>query len=207
LLVAFIVYPLVVFYSALIVIRLCPSGVQSAARSFVLSSLGIDEEVQGTLRSLVRSVNENNEYIDFTRTLIFQTPSRSEYYEDIRYGQTVKVKSVAYYPGKASRDAICLVTQDLPSTRVGTLFINVAGTDINEPREIPSRPGERQEITPSLGQDFWKRVKQRLGRSTNDITLRFNFVPNSEIIASPFGKCNDINVVLSMTVFKPQLQR
>lgn len=206
LLTIFVVYPIVALLAVLLLIRISPGFVQSGARSFVLASLGVDDEVQGTLQEMVRSVDDNNDYIDFTRALTFVTPNRSEYNEDVRVPQRVTFKSLVYYLKKVTHDPACLVTHEVPSPTAGTLSISVTGTDISETRFILSRAGERQIISQELGEAFWKRVRTHLGADVHDVTLRFNFEPNSEITSSTFGKCNDINMIISMTVFKPPLK-
>jgi hypothetical protein len=193
-------YPLISLAASLLIIRKSPEQVQKAVRSFILSSIGVDEQIGVVDRQMVDSLNQSNLVIDAAIPLRFSTEGSEDSYQ--------KVEAYLRPSHLVRTDEECAVQQPLPQGNLGTLTVRSLESRYQFTADIEARLNQLFAIG-TIGEKEWKSFQDQstTGEPQDQHPLKITFAVKPEIAGTPYLKCNKIDVVVYMNIFKRPMIR
>jgi hypothetical protein len=196
-----IVYPLICLFAALLIIGKSPSSVKNGARSFILSSIGVDDE-------MMERVNRSNMVIDALIPLQFSFGENDQTVQRVAADQKISFDA---FMRKQHIDggADCAVEQPIPDEPIGKLTVRSLASKADPyTADIDPKFGDLFAIG-TLGPAQWDEIQKlsKSGKPEDQHPLKIKVTENPAIASSPFMKCNKITVDLYMTIFKPTMVR
>lgn len=191
-------YPILAFLIVLVILQWSPESIQSAARNFILSSLGVDEEVRS-------GISNNNLFIDFVRTISFSASANGTRVEnvDLRSGQDIRIRKYVTTSPLLNDSPDCSERPNLP-VQLGTVAVGVKETSYVKTWPLRVGDGELAQINSAFWEDFRKDYPGFV-EATNEVTLEWWFSPSAELQSQKPGVCFDTQVNLALTVYKPNI--
>lgn len=203
-----VVYPLISLAAAMLIIRKSPAQVQNSIKSFILSSIGVDEQIGVVDEQLVKNVNESNQVIDAAIPLRFSTEGSEDSYQKVAAGQKIVFEAYLRPTHLIKTDEECAVQQPVPQSALGTLTVRSLESSYQFTTEIEPRLNQLFPIG-TIGDKAWKEFQDqsRTGEPQSQHPLKITFAVKPEIAGSAYLKCNKIDVVVYMNIFKRPMVR
>jgi hypothetical protein len=203
-----VVYPLFSLAAAMFIIRKSPEQVQKGIRSFILSSIGVDEQIGVVDEQMVQNLNLSNRVIDAAIPLRFSTEGSEDSYQKVAARQKIIFEAYLRPSALIKADEDCAVPQNLPQSTLGTLTV----------RSLESRYQFTAPIEPRLNQLFaigtiddkeWKKFEDEstTGEPPSQHPLKITFTVAPELAGTSYLKCNKVDVVVYMNIFKRTMVR
>jgi|SRR6185369_9056629 hypothetical protein len=196
-----VVYPLVSMAMALLIISKSPGSVKKGARDFILSSIGVEDE-------MMAGVNRSNKVIDASIPRQFTLGSNEDAVQRVTAYQQIVFEA---FLRKQHIDGgpECAVEQSAPDESIGKIVVRSLNSDA-DPYTKSIDPTFGQLFTVgTFGDDQWKRFQEstKSGRPEDQHLLKIKLTENPELAGNAFLKCNKVTVDLYMNIFKPPLVR
>ena len=196
-----VVYPLVSLSMALLIISKSPGSVKKGARDFILSSIGVEDE-------MMEGVNKSNLVIDASIPRQFTLGSNEDAVQRVAAYQQISFEA---FLRKQHIDGgpECAVEQNMPDESIGKIVVRSLNSDA-DPYTKSIEPTFGQLITVgTLGKDQWDRFQKetKSGQKDPQHLLKIKLAENPDLAGNAFLKCNKVTVDIYMNIFKPPLVR
>ena len=196
-----VVYPLVSLAMALLIISKSPGSVKKGARTFILSSIGVEDE-------MMAGVNRSNKVIDASIPRQFVLGANEDAVQRVTSNQQIVFEA---FLRKQHIDGgpECAVEQSMPDESIGKIIVRSLNSDA-DPYTKSIDPTFGQLFTVgTLGDQQWKKFQEasKSGRPEDQHLLKIKLTENPELASNAFLKCNKVTVDIYMNIFKPPLVR
>ena len=196
-----VVYPLVSLSMALLIISKSPASVKQGARNFIISSIGIEDE-------MMAGVNRSNRVIDASIPRQFVLGSNEDAVQRVTAGQQILFEAFLrkqHIEGGPE----CAVEQSMPDEPIGKIIVRSLNSDADPyTKSIDPTFGQLFPVG-TLGDAQWKKFQDasKSGEPQTQHLLKIKLTENPELAANAFFKCNKVTVDIYMNIFKPPLVR
>jgi hypothetical protein len=196
-----VVYPLVSMAMALLIISKSPGSVKKGARDFILSSIGVEDE-------MMAGVNKSNLVIDATIPRQFTLGSNEDAVQRVAAYQQIVFEA---FLRKQHIDGgpECVVDQAAPDEPIGKIIVRSLNSDADPyTKSFETTFGQLIPVG-TLGKEQWDRFQAATKSGQKDAShlLKIKLAENPELAGNAFLKCNKVTVDLYMNIFKPPLVR
>lgn len=197
-----VIYPIVSLAMALLIISLLPSTAKDSARSFILNSIGVDDD-------MMRQFNRSNEVIDALIPMHFEVGGDEQATERVAYGQKIRFESLVRSVNNGLPACIGKTTppDDEP---FGQLSVKSLASSAR-PYTVGDIDFKNDELLDVgiLGDEQWAEFQKasRSGDVEKDHPLRIKVTESSSPAVRDFFNCNKVSVDIYMTIFKPAMVR
>jgi len=196
-----VIYPLVSLSMALLIISKSPNSVRTGARNFIVSSIGVEDE-------MMQGVNKSNRVIDATIAKQFTLGSSEDAIQRVSAGQKIQFEA---FLRKTHLDGgpECAVEQSVPDDPIGKVIVRSLNSDADPyTKSIEFTFGQLISVG-TLGDEQWKKFQEasKSGQPEPSHLLKIKLTENPDLAGNAFLKCNRISVDLYMNIFKPDLVR
>jgi hypothetical protein len=205
--VVFVVYPLVSLGIALLIISKSPEAVQKSARSFILNSIGVDERIGDVDKQMIDSLNDSNLVIDAAIPMRFSTSEPEQYFQKVKADQRITFEAYLRKIPVAG-GAECAVEQPLPQSSLGKLTVRSYESNYQYTADIDLL-FDRLSLVGAIKERVWKSFQDesKSGEPVEQHQLKISITHDPVLTASPFLKCNRIDTLVYMNIFKRTMVR
>lgn len=197
-----VIYPIVSLAMALLLISLLPSSAKDSARSFILNSIGVDED-------MMKQFNRSNEVIDALIPMHFKVGDDEQSTERVAYGQKISFDSLV----RSSNNGLpaCLNEINPPIDEpLGQLSVKSLASTA-KPYVVGDIDFKNDDLSPVgvLGNDQWTEFQKasKSGKFESDHPLKIKVTESTSPAVVAFLKCNTVTVDIYMTIYKPVMVR
>jgi hypothetical protein len=192
-----IVYPLVSLGMALFIISISPSSVQKAAKSFILSSIGVDQE-------MLTRIDRSNLVIDALIPLKFTFGGEEQTVQRVAVGQKIRFDAFMR-SDHIDRGQECAIEQSMPDESIGVLTVRSLASEAQPYKaDIPPKFGELFLIG-TLSRDKWNDFEQKAisDEKESEHPLKIKVTESTNPAVADYLKCHTVTINVYMTIFKP----
>jgi hypothetical protein len=202
------IYPIISLAAALLIIRKSPAQIQKGARSFILSSIGVDEQIGVVDKQIVEDLNRSNKVIDAAIPLRFNTEGSEVSYQKVAARQRIDFEAYLRPTPLVTSNEECAVQHAEPSSTLGTLTVRSLDSSYQYDAVIDSRLNQLFAIG-SIDDEEWQKFEDKAttGEPPLQHPLKISFSVKPEIASTPYLRCNKIDVVIYMNIFKRTMVR
>lgn len=199
-----IIYPVVSLAAALLIISKSPSSVQTSARNYILSSIGVNDRVIKSLQEEDKRFDRSNQVIDASIPFAFSSdPRQPQYTEKVAADQKITFDALLQTQSLDKTTPECLTAQRPSSGSFGTLIVTSYESQAQYSATIPLM-FDRSINVGTFSEPEWKRFQQKSfsGHTEAEHHMQLSITPDTALAKDAYLKCNRIVATVYMNMFK-----